>query len=103
MQTLRRQARSHLINIQAKLAGGQALAFAFFQVGALGGGIEYRPIPRDRDHAFFKFNDGLLTHIIGWLKPNYQTFSEDIRLSVRKVATRWTGKKPIVDVLIVEA
>lgn len=42
MQTLRRQARSHLINIQAKLAGGQALAFAFFQVGALGGGIEYR-------------------------------------------------------------
>jgi ribonuclease J len=28
---------------------------------------------------------------------------EDIRLAVRRVATRWTGKKPIVDVLIVEA
>ncbi|MCU6452550.1 ribonuclease J [Sphingomonas sp. A2-49] len=27
---------------------------------------------------------------------------EDIRLAVRRVATRWTGKKPIVDVLIVE-
>ena len=27
---------------------------------------------------------------------------EDIRLSVRKVATRWTGKKPIVDVLLIE-
>ncbi len=28
---------------------------------------------------------------------------EYVRLAVRKVATRWTGKKPIVDVLIVEA
>ena len=27
---------------------------------------------------------------------------EAIRLAVRKVATRWTGKKPIVDVLILE-
>ncbi|MDF7811439.1 hypothetical protein [Hymenobacter sp. YC55] len=45
------------------------------------GGIEYRPIPRDRDHAFFKFNDGLLTHIIGWVKSNYQTFEKDIGLN----------------------
>jgi ribonuclease J len=28
---------------------------------------------------------------------------EDIRLAVRHVATRWTGKKPIVDVLLIEA
>ncbi|KQR84085.1 ribonuclease J [Sphingomonas sp. Leaf343] len=28
---------------------------------------------------------------------------EDVRLSVRRVATRWTGKKPIVDVLVIEA
>ena len=27
---------------------------------------------------------------------------EDIRLAVRKVATQWTGKKPIVDVLLIE-
>ena len=27
---------------------------------------------------------------------------EDVRLAVRRIATRWTGKKPIVDVLIVE-
>ena len=27
---------------------------------------------------------------------------EDVRLAVRRVATRWTGKKPVVDVLIVE-
>lgn len=28
---------------------------------------------------------------------------EDVRLAVRKVATRWTGKKPVVDVLLIEA
>jgi ribonuclease J len=28
---------------------------------------------------------------------------EDVRLAVRKVATKWTGKKPIVDVLLIEA
>jgi ribonuclease J len=28
---------------------------------------------------------------------------EDIRLATRRVATRWTGKKPIVDVLLIEA
>nr|GFD56747.1 hypothetical protein [Tanacetum cinerariifolium] len=28
---------------------------------------------------------------------------EDVRLAVRKIATRWTGKKPIVDVLVIQA
>lgn len=32
-----------------------------------------------------------------------EALREAIRLAVRHVATRWTGKKPIVDVLIVEA
>lgn len=48
---------------------------------ATDGGTVYRAIPRDRDHAFFKFDDGLLTHIIGWVKSNYQSFHETIRLS----------------------
>lgn len=47
--------------------------------GATGTTI-YKAIPRDRDHAFFKFDDGLLTHIIGWVKSNYQSFHETIRL-----------------------
>ncbi|MBG8554656.1 hypothetical protein [Hymenobacter guriensis] len=45
------------------------------------GGVRYEAIPRDRDHAFFKFDDGLLTHIIGWVKSNYQSFHEEIRLA----------------------
>lgn len=48
---------------------------------APGGGTTYRAIPRDRDHAFFKFDDGLLTHMIGWVKTNYQSFHEKIRLA----------------------
>ena len=28
---------------------------------------------------------------------------EDVRLAVRRIATRWTGKKPVVDVLLIEA
>ncbi|NVO84440.1 hypothetical protein [Hymenobacter terrestris] len=48
---------------------------------AAAGGTTYRAIPRDRDHAFFKFDDGLLTHMIGWVKTNYQSFHEKIRLA----------------------
>jgi ribonuclease J len=28
---------------------------------------------------------------------------EDVRLAVRRAATRWTGKKPVVDVLLIGA
>ncbi|MFD2787272.1 hypothetical protein [Hymenobacter rubripertinctus] len=48
---------------------------------AAGGTTTYKAIPRDRDHAFFKFDDGLLTHMIGWVKSNYQSFHEKIRLA----------------------
>ena len=35
----------------------------------------FQPIPRDRDQAFFRFDDGWLTRAISWLRPRYQTFS----------------------------
>lgn len=44
------------------------------------GGTVYRAIPRDRDHAFFKFDDGVLTRVISWFKTNYQSFHGKIRL-----------------------
>ncbi|WP_345225817.1 hypothetical protein [Hymenobacter koreensis] len=40
----------------------------------------YRAIPRDRDHAFFKFDDGVLTRLISFIKTNYQTFTREIHL-----------------------
>jgi hypothetical protein len=35
----------------------------------------FQPIPRDRDQAFFRFDDGWLTRGISWLRPRYQTFN----------------------------
>ncbi|MFD1872822.1 hypothetical protein [Hymenobacter bucti] len=39
------------------------------------GGTEFRPIPRDRDQAFFRFDDGWLTRALSWLRPRFQTFN----------------------------
>jgi len=35
-------------------------------------------------------------------KGDYDKLRESVRLAVRRVATSWTGKKPIVDVMSVE-
>ncbi|WP_066831230.1 hypothetical protein [Rufibacter ruber] len=40
--------------------------------------VTYAPIPRDRDHAFFKFNDGVLTKLVSLFKKNYQSFDGSI-------------------------
>lgn len=42
---------------------------------ATAGGTEFRPIPRDRDQAFFRFDDGWLTRAVSWVRPRYQTFN----------------------------
>ncbi|WP_201981995.1 hypothetical protein [Hymenobacter rubidus] len=44
------------------------------------GRVSYRPIPRDRDQAFFLFDDGLITRIISWLVPKYHSFHATIPL-----------------------
>ncbi len=38
----------------------------------------FRPIPRDRDQAFFRFDDGWLTRFVSWFRPRYQTFNPDL-------------------------
>ena len=38
-------------------------------------GPEFRPIPRDRDQAFFRFDDGWLTRTLSWVRPRYQSFN----------------------------
>ena len=40
-----------------------------------GRATEFRAIPRDRDQAFFRFDDGWLTRLISWFRPRYQTFN----------------------------
>jgi hypothetical protein len=43
------------------------------------GKTTYKAIPRDRDHAFFKFNDGVITAVISMVKTNYQSFTPKIK------------------------
>jgi hypothetical protein len=43
-----------------------------------GGGTEFQPIPRDRDQAFFRFDDGWLTRLISWVRPRYQSFNPSL-------------------------
>jgi hypothetical protein len=45
----------------------------------VGGGTEYRPIPRDRDQAFFRFDDGVLTWLISCFRPRFQTYRAHLR------------------------
>ncbi len=44
------------------------------------GRVAYRPVPRDRDQAFFLFDDGLVTRLVSWFAPKYQTFRATIGL-----------------------
>lgn len=44
------------------------------------GRTTYRPIPRDRDQAFFLFDDGLITRLISWCVPKYTSFHASIPL-----------------------
>lgn len=43
------------------------------------GGNNYVGIPRDRDHAFFKFNDGAFTWLVSKYANNLQSFGKKIR------------------------
>ena len=44
------------------------------------GRVAYLPVPRDRDQAFFLFDDGLITRLVSWFVPKYQTFRGRLRL-----------------------
>jgi len=44
------------------------------------GRVEYRPIPRDRDQAFFLFDDGAVTRLVSWFVPKYHSFRATLRL-----------------------
>jgi hypothetical protein len=39
----------------------------------------YKPIPRDRDMAFFKFNSGIIPQIVTFFNPKFQSFTQDYK------------------------
>ncbi len=63
-----------------------------------GAGPEFRPIPRDRDQAFFQLDDGLYPWLIARLRPRYQSFGP--RLSAASVAGLAATARPLDTLLL---
>ena len=95
------------INERRKLAlnGQISVAIAIGRQGRPAGEPEIRlqGIPVEEDRAAFLADAIEAAGAAARERTNdKERRREAIRLAVRRVATRWTGKKPIVDVLLVE-
>ena len=96
------------INERRKLGlyGQISVAVALGKNGAMLGSPEIRiqgiPVEEDRDPFLAEAAKSVSEAVRGGGKDRAK-LKESIRLAVRRVATRWTGKKPIVDVLMIEA
>ncbi|WP_298673482.1 ribonuclease J [uncultured Sphingomonas sp.] len=95
------------INERRKLGinGQMSVAVAVTREGRLAGRPQVRlqgvPVEEERD-PFVAEAEEAAAEAVRDSTGNAARLREDVRLAVRRVATRWTGKKPIVDVLIVE-
>lgn len=95
------------INERRKLAlnGQLSVALAIGARGLIGAPqirLQGIPVEEDRD----PFLEEAVDAVVAAAKQggrDREKLRENIRLAVRKVATRWTGKKPNVDVLLIEA
>jgi ribonuclease J len=96
------------INERRKLAlnGQISVAVAIGRDGRMVGTPQVRVqgVPVEEDRAAFVEDaiDAAAEALKGG-KRELDRRREDVRLAVRKIATRWTGKKPIVDVLVIQA
>lgn len=95
------------INERRKIAanGQISVAVALGRGGRPAGAPEIRiqGVPVEEDRAAFLAEAGAAaTKAASTPMRDRERLREDIRLAVRRVATRWTGKKPIIDVLLLE-
>ena len=94
------------INERRKLGinGQVSVAVAVGKGGRLAGVPEVRiqgvPVEEDREPFLAEAADAAAQAVAKGAKDP-ERLREDIRLAVRRAATRWTGKKPIIDVLVV--
>ncbi|SEN21372.1 ribonuclease J [Sphingomonas gellani] len=94
------------MNERRKLAvnGQVSVAVALGREGRMIGRPQVRvqgvPVEEDRDAFIADAVDATIEAVKGRNKG--ERLREDIRLAVRRAATRWTGKKPVVDVLLIE-
>jgi ribonuclease J len=93
------------INERRKLALYGQISVAVVLSGGkfVGSAIQYRgvPVEDDRDSFLEEMNEAAEQAATGSARDR-EALKEAIRLGVRRVATDWTGKKPITDVLIVD-
>ncbi|QJB68092.1 ribonuclease J [Parasphingorhabdus halotolerans] len=96
------------LNNRRKIAhnGSIAVAVALDDGGRIFGEpvLKLQGVPLEEDED--EFLDEVCAEITNkYKKPvgDLEKFSEQIRLLVRRAATEWTGKKPVVSVLVIEA
>lgn len=63
-----------------------------------GAGPEFRPIPRDRDQAFFQMGDGFYPWLIAHIRSRYQSFGP--RLTAANVADLAVTARPLDTLLL---
>jgi ribonuclease J len=95
------------INERRKMSanGHISVAVAIAPGGRLIGAPEIRlmgvPVEEEREPFLAEAVDAAVDAVAAGARDR-EALREKVRLAVRRTATRWTGKKPIVDVLIVE-
>ncbi|WNO55024.1 ribonuclease J [Stakelama saccharophila] len=95
------------INERRKLSinGQISVAVALDAGGRLAGDPQFRmagvPVEEDRDEFLNETADAV-RRALEKRSGDLEATRESLRLAVRRTARRWTGKKPVVDVLIVE-
>jgi ribonuclease J len=94
MNERRRLALAGLISVAVTLDGEDRLQ------GAVAVDMQGIPVEEDRD-AFLREAGGAAAEAVAKGAGNEDKLREAIRLAVRRCATDWTGKKPVVSVLLV--
>ena len=100
-------ADGNTINERRRIAvnGQISVGIAVDRNGRAGGTPEVRvqgvPVEEEREPFLAEAADAAAEAMAGRPRDR-ERLREDVRLAVRKVATRWTGKKPIIDVVIVQ-
>ncbi|UUL83311.1 ribonuclease J [Sphingomonas qomolangmaensis] len=95
------------INERRRLAtyGQMSVAVAIGKGGRIIGQpkicVQGVPVEEDRD-PFLAEVQGAVIKVLSTNERNAEKRTEAIRLAARRVATRWTGKKPVVDVMLIE-
>jgi ribonuclease J len=96
MNERRRVASYGLMSVAVAIDGDYRL------VGVPRIGLQGIPVEEDRDTFLDEAIDAA-ADVVRKHRGDLAVLRESLRLGVRRVATRWTGKKPVVDVLLIEA